>query len=699
MLILLLSLATLQATGARATATSAGDIRLEADAPMGPFQIGERVALGLSLTDPDRKESSPLRIDVGAGEDQPFRVEPQTGWTRLYPTSPDGVSIYSGDKRSIDLNPWIRFDQPGVYRVRVLARVETRNVPYTERAAILSNEFEVTVLPATREWQERTLARAIAVLADTPPAKGELSGAQDEAVRTERYLGTPEAVVQLARGLRGDNALVDLRFAAGIAASPHPAAALQEMRRLIRDPDHPVTDPFVLALRRLSPHPTIAEQRALPEEILASVPEKRGRALALTITTLLDSPLSAGILTPDRMRQLAPALLSVFLDLPAQFQYRFLNHRWGLFRGLDVLPVLRRCARECETPYYGNDGWRQYTPGSEALRRWNELAPVEARAFVLEELARPDPRYDAKALMILKDATLPEVEQELVHRLAAPEKRRNSKEDPAALLTRYATRAILPQMVSAYDQDRKELSWSCETKVAVLAYLMRVDPGAALQRFEEAGPSARTCDHTMLGPFASPETRKKLEEIAIRDVSTGRPLVVRPAAKYLERNGSARAEEALVDRYFRSCDRGEDVLGAGAAFCAHLMDSIVGGLGWIVDDKLLDRLSRARGLPSEYVDDRIGFLRKEWSHRPWHAWGALGGDSFGVLWYRLESLDQLEDKLSQFPVGSSFSLSFAEAEEGDGERQRFYEREGEFLNAHGMTLIEEVPPGGRPVTP
>ena len=62
-----------------------------------------------------------------------------------------------------------------------------------------------------------------------------------------------------------------------------------------------------------------------------------------------------------------------------------------------------------------------------------------------------------------------------------------------------------------------------------------------------------------------------------------------------------------------------------------------------------------------------------------------------VLQYHLESLDSLRNKLSQFPLGSSFVWSEASATPSAEGAKNFVEL-SHFLEAHGMSLLHETVP-------
>ncbi len=142
------------------------------------FHIGELVRLQLSYTASGAGyRASTASYDRGGrlGAEQ-YLVQPEAGWDdplrsyfslgafmggglfSLQPLSTKPYVLYR------DLNEWVRFNQPGRYRVVVSS---TRASPTTYRLSqvnpeLRSNELWITLIPATAEWQAATLANAVA---------------------------------------------------------------------------------------------------------------------------------------------------------------------------------------------------------------------------------------------------------------------------------------------------------------------------------------------------------------------------------------------------------------------------------------------------------------------------------------------------------------------------------------------------------
>ena len=131
-----------------------------------------------------------------------------------------------------DLNEWVRFDQPGEYRLTVKSkRVDVGRG--SDHLAVASNEVLLNIVAATPEWQEETLRQALAVLAKSAPDRWpHQPSAVDpawDAIRTIRFLGTPAAAREMAHRVSDRDCLL------GLAGSPAREAALDEMNKLLRD--------------------------------------------------------------------------------------------------------------------------------------------------------------------------------------------------------------------------------------------------------------------------------------------------------------------------------------------------------------------------------------------------------------------------------------------------------------------------------
>ena len=710
------------------------DVRLQAETYNGRtrFQIGEIIRLKLSFTSSALKKYQINMAEYdrsGRMNYENFLLEPQGGWgdplrsyfayggfmmgglTSFRFLSPEPMVIY------FDLNEWVRFDRPGKYSLRVashrvgdLPRADAE--PSTE---LLSNQLQLTILPAARSWQQETLKKAVATLNGPrsndriASAAGQMNESQN-ALKTLRYLGTVEAAKELAGRLLGEDSQVDFECMFGLVGSPYHDEAISEMRRRLADPDHPISSMFMQTLTSLMRNPDrtaelIAEdEKELREitqgELLKVVSQKRGKALALTLNTVLEfSSYQAGK-SQSISEQTTAQIAALFDQLPIEKQMQMLESKWDMIKSPNFLPVLRKCAqqyREFPIPNEVNAYNSLHLSGA-ALRRWYELEPGEARAVVIKEIIRPRPRYSSQVLGILPDKTLAEAEQAMAEHFAA-EDISYGAENLASLLHRYATDAVLPQVVPVVDKHVGK--WACAIQAPILAYLLRVNPSLARPRLEAAiaarGNGFSACNHSLLMEVGALQPDPLLEEIALSSLDDDDTEVAVNAAAFLGRYGSSAVEETLWEHLTNWSERwrgkeeslrylpGETNPNLWQRnLGTTLVQALATAKSWLTDQGKLHKLRQlALGPDTQQVEG----LLAGWEKKPWTISYYRAGDHihFRVLQYEIDSLKAFEEKLAQFPVGSSFTLDSSGGSATEEERSISNEL-AEFLTNHGMKL-------------
>jgi hypothetical protein len=283
------------------------------------FHIGEIIPLDLAFTSssPNTYQLDTATYDLSGrlGEDQ-FVVDPSNG-------SDDPLHLYfrafkgfiAGGLRGFkglsttpatihaDLNEWVRFKAAGQYRLTVMSnRVSKVGSNEFGNPTVTSNSVTLTILPATKEWQDATLKSAVQFLDSTkPPVVPALdpAGSRTQAVKTLRYLGTPGAAREMARRMTG--AVSDWDLAAGLMGSPARSVALEEMKKLLVDPNFPVNGRFLSTMSVLALPDgivdNIPEERAeietqFRQELVSALPQKQGAALAVSNNTIIGTAVS-----------------------------------------------------------------------------------------------------------------------------------------------------------------------------------------------------------------------------------------------------------------------------------------------------------------------------------------------------------------------------------------------------------------------
>src|SRR5690348_13200327 len=205
------------------------------------FRQGESIWLDLEFSAPLPNDFKVLTnyTDRDMAREE-FVVTPQTGWSdpfwpyqRLLTVQGGSFQFKhvalseSGVRVRINLNQWIRFDQPGTYRVSVVSH-RTR-APF----GLQSSQVSIGILPADPAWLHARFLRDRERLAS-----------DEDAVRDLSNLGTEEAAIEMARHAGEDIRFLRL-YESGMVRSPFRAAAVREMERLLADPDFSVTELFL----------------------------------------------------------------------------------------------------------------------------------------------------------------------------------------------------------------------------------------------------------------------------------------------------------------------------------------------------------------------------------------------------------------------------------------------------------------------
>jgi len=151
----------------------------------------------------------------------------------------------------------------------------------------------------------------------------------------------------------------------GLFGSPYRADAIAAMQREINNPDHPITQDFLHTLTKLqinadtlwdppaydSEHPEVSQdywpkrqthERELMQASIAptvaALPQKTGRAHALTVQALAES---SDLLDVSTAAQIRKQLIAAWGDLPEKTKQELIQYRWPLIAGPDMLSILR----------------------------------------------------------------------------------------------------------------------------------------------------------------------------------------------------------------------------------------------------------------------------------------------------------------------------------------------------------------------
>ena len=645
-----------------------------------------------------------------------FDVRPATGWTDIGWHGCAAMSGPTSDVKSSDLTtepkkyPYtlttrFRFDTPGRYIVRLSLTVglddETNQIRAQEAPAAKHDfvrktaEMVLEIVPATDAWKTTVLEQGmIAWTADPPtytnPPSPDFSKYQ-QAKETFCNLGTPQAAVAFARLLSQG---IDTRHCLEINSNKR--AAETELRRLLVDPNVGVRAIHFAEYTKL-----LSQGEGKPEEpsallpnvvnevrdtLFTSLPQKTPEAQILSLETVVRNPLSGYWVVPgsayDLRQPYSPAVISmvatVYDRLSPETQATLLDTEWDHVRSPRMLPVVRRWAEK-------GDG--------HALLRWQELDPVPAAAFMRMEVLRPVPRFSSLYLRLPGKSLPAQQQQQMATNFVALTTPQELITE-ATLLHRYATRATLPRVLPFIDQHLAE--WPCEVQIPVLAFLLKVSPDDARTRVEQVLKTVQPpyCPRGMFLPsLGYMQASPVLDVLAVRQVEAGSPLAD-DSAMYLRGYGSSSTKPIAWEQLSRwhktYVDSGaEQRIGNATSTPSdyrlymldmRLLEAYFHAHGWVLSPEDVRTLSELLGnkateglactfhcggeisvgpAPATYLiygrvnspvyapDSRVDYLMPAEPYQ------------YQVNQYDCRNLEDLEQKLLQFPAGSKFSFAYS----------------------------------------
>lgn len=304
-------------------------LRIETEHDQKTFHIGERVPLHLTFFEP---EGQPYLVDhepCGArycgifSKPEAFEVQPATGWSDPLAAYFAGNFIMTGGgpppqpptkplQVRLDMNEWVRFDEPGDYTVKITSR--------RVADAFVSGAIDLHIVPASPEWQDARL-QWIRTIRD--PYSREWFEAREDL----EYLATPAAVEEMVSRLRDErgpgNVIGDCPICMGIIGLPEAMRkiAAVSMNRRIEEPDFPISPMFFNTMTFLRGgsachggelRPACPYDAVLWLKVDSALPKKKAEAQADTLKTLdqVGSYIS-DTRVKERMRSLPKLTLSI----------------------------------------------------------------------------------------------------------------------------------------------------------------------------------------------------------------------------------------------------------------------------------------------------------------------------------------------------------------------------------------------------
>lgn len=478
------------------------------------FRIGEPIVLILELTADRDGYTADVTSDKSDTRVDEVFVSPESGiyhWRKesLGGGYRDYFSIAklstSPTRVQFQLNDSLRFDKPGRYSVRFTThRVSpARTTPdYQPPIPLTTNEISFDVEPMTAADEEKEVKR----LSDLIDAAHDWQ-TQDKYARELSFLtgdaSSREKVRRFfkAEGVIPGNYLGEIYD--GLFIARNRTLVLQLLEAAMRDPNTPVSSGLlgvITHLRFLQQYGGVVKQPevsfvldpngdprsreiqdAYITELAAGLAKRTGKSQTTTAITILThlpkDPQTAG----PQLSEARRIVLQQFDNLtPFDHEY-LLEQYWVQLRDPSLVPSLKKLLTS-------TDRWAQAIHKS-ILKRLIELAPEEARPYVIAEIRNSQSLVDPEIVGGLPDQTLPEVDSILFNQLRALASVGGVVNDifikqKAALAVRFATNSIYPDLMMLYRDNAARLTTS--SKASLLAYLVKQNEREALPLIEEA---------------------------------------------------------------------------------------------------------------------------------------------------------------------------------------------------------------------
>jgi hypothetical protein len=701
------------------------------------FHIGERIPLKLTFSSPNDTDYLIAPLVRGRGDEFDCNrfevVSPAAGWSDPLEMYFRQDLIRTGHgwswpplqkskpvEASLDLNEWIRFDQPGDYTIKVTSFCVSKiqgAVRYS-----LSKTITLKIVPATPEWQNEKIKsiQSNLDLLDQPAPQaqpGESSQSQwerrgelFESARADlKYLATPAAIDEMTYRLRDEKYNFADQCSMGLMGLPPTMReiAIASMNKRIEQPDFPITQWFFSTLSFLHVAPgsekeSIRKQReainpVIWSAIFSDATKKEPAARAQTVQTLLGY--GRNISTPEVKQQMASLLKLSFLDLDSRSQTDDLRNEWDRLRSPEFLPILQTLARLPVQSDSDLEVWvydRQQLKGL-ALKRWYELDPEGAHREIVAQIGSATPSLAAQTIGFLPEEQFPQFEPLWAQALLDTTSQLRERA-LGSLLVRFGTGAMTSLMIAKLGEKS---NYPCDAHIVALAYLVRFDPNLARQRLRQEFPGE--CSGQLLRLISELTTSPVLNDQAVENLNSTEPETVRDALQYLTSYGRKEDEGPLWRRYLEwtaAYEGKENLLDhRGNDWDKTFDNSIIGeelgsalirGQGWFADPKLIGRVLKecvGESMCKQLKNDADGAVAPYQLHFPDLAMPSVGiaADSIGVAQYGTRSLKLFEAKITQFPPGSKFVLGRWYRPSNSDERTLEAEVRT-ILEKHGMFL-------------
>lgn len=545
------------------------------------YRIGEPIKLVMEFTADRDGYVIEVLPDTGGPASDTIVVSPEMGVTQWFAEFSDnryfGRCVISSEKLSsprrleIVLNDSLRFDNPGRYTVSVKTRRVTRSSTDVREASeplSLSTNVISFELQSMSEGDEAKEVKRLSDLLDSTR-----NSRDDEIVRRLSYLtGDPSTREKVRRFLnpeqRPGNYALHIHY--GLFIARNRGLVLKLIEAAMRDPDIPVTSEMLSAAIRLrmlitygiSPKPvgpstpilqpgedprTREIREAYLTELAAGLGKRSGTSQTATALTFFMVTPQGSLAESAGLREVRRILVQHFDALHPYSQEWLLLMHWDQMRDEALIPSLKKMLT--------TTGTASKNLHDRALQRLLEMAPDEARPYVVAEIRDPGSLADPQILGALKEESLPEVDASLLEQIR---KLAQSGQGPAqvflrsktAVLVRFATGNIYGELMQLYQQTGRSLPR--DGRAGLLAYFAKHNDREAGPLIDQAVEELKPGEYPqilseMTGLYYSESMSVLLKKI----VQTDDPPMASHAAYLIGKHGSPGDEKLLEARLKR----------------------------------------------------------------------------------------------------------------------------------------------------
>lgn len=550
------------------------------------FRIGDPIRLVMEFTADGEGYQVETTRDTWEPAFDSVSVSPDSGVRRWLDEMYGGWryvrDYFSYDKLStaptrveLVLNDSVRFDRPGTYTAKVTTRRVARAAPQPDarsQLTLTTNEVTFDVRPMSEEEEAKEVGR----LSDLLDAA---RGWQAEEKLTEElsYLtGDASAREKVRRFLnsegRSGNYSQHVTF--GLFIARDRALVLRLLEAAMRDPKTPVTHSLlnnVCELRMLLEERAAGEMRearagtpvgvfspegdpklaaikeAYVTELAAGIGGRAGKSQTATaMTILMNLPKDRQAAAP-MLAAVRPLLLGQFEGLHPFDQEYLLRVYWEQLRDPSLAPALEKML--------ASNGVASKNLHDTALQRLLEIAPEEAKDYVVAEIRDPKSLVDLKILGGLGDKTLPEADAALAEQIRglASSKQNFDRvylKQKASLAARYATAAVYGDLMQVYREAGANLP--LDARAALLAYFAKHNEQEALPLIGQAlGGLEPGQDFNFLPELTELYYSDAINDLLVRRLDSDAPQEASTAAYLISLHGPAGDEKVLEGRLER----------------------------------------------------------------------------------------------------------------------------------------------------